>query len=80
MAKVVPLPSFDFNVNRTAVILHNPFSNGKPQAKTGRHGTCARFLGAIEAVKDIGQVFTGDARPGIADDDARLVADTRASP
>ena len=50
---------------------------GKSQAKTRRIGAGARFLGAIEALEDIGQVLAGDTRPRIADDEAHLVADTR---
>src|SRR3990172_10151303 len=54
---------------------HDPIRDGKSQAKTGGPAARAGLLRTIKSLKDVRQVFGGDARPGVPADDACLPSD-----
>lgn len=54
------MPSFTFNMDLTAMRLHDAARNGKPQPGS-TCGSAAGFFPSIEAVENVGDIFNADA-------------------
>ncbi len=67
----VPMPSRE-NIEIAAVAVHNPLGDGQAQARAAALAPAPGGVGAVEALKDMGQVLPGDAGAVVLDEEAGL--------